>query len=222
MSGKRLTQILICLFVLAFACGTLMAQSGGLKAAPGVRSNIVVPFVERNSSKAAATIFTNLGPTTSNLYNAAAGGYYEAGPANSVGISEQWIALPFTPRQNSHAKQLMAAVGWISGTKKVFLGVYTDAGGVVGTLLGQASTAAIPTSGVCCLLTQVALPGAGVALTANTPYWLVATTDDTAAPDFTGVWQSSNNANTGGNVGLTGWFTFSNLWPAGAVKGTVP
>jgi hypothetical protein len=213
----------ISLTILAtLACGAMFAQD--LKIAPaGALTSAVVPYRDTNSADANITIFTNLGPTPTNLYNIN-GGYYVLGPTNSVGASEQWIAVPFTPKVNSHATQLEAAIQWISGVKKVNLGVYSDNAGVVGTLLpgGQGSSAIIPLYPSCCQLVKVNLIAPGVALTAATPYWLVATTDDIAAPDFTGVWQPSNTATTGADVAQGGWFTFSNLWPAGLVKGTAP
>jgi hypothetical protein len=59
-------------------------------------------------------------------------------------------------------------------------------------------------------------------VTAGTQYWIGASTDDTNAPDFAGVFEASNNATTSADVGLTGWFAFSNIWPAAAAFGTTP
>jgi hypothetical protein len=59
-------------------------------------------------------------------------------------------------------------------------------------------------------------------VTKGTQYWIVATSDDTNAPDFEGVWQSSNHAETGADVALGGWFSFSNNLPAAAASGTIP
>jgi hypothetical protein len=165
-------------------------------------------------------IFTNLGPTKTNDYNITAGGYYVTGPTNGVGTSEQSIALPFTPKGNSHVSQLQAAIGYISGTKLVTLGLYSDASGVVGTLLAGGSSTKIPLEAVCCQLVSVNITS--TAVTAGTQYWIVATSDDVNGPDLAAVWQPSNTANTGGNVALGGWFTFSNLLPAGAAAGTIP
>jgi hypothetical protein len=168
---------------------------------------------------ALSTIFTNLGPNATDNYNDTTG-YYVLGPSNSVALSEQWIALPFTPKQNAHVSQLRVAVGWISGTKKIIVGLYSDSSGTVGTLLAQAETGNIPTDATCCQTANVNITS--TAVTKGTQYWIVVTSDDTHAPDFTGVWQSSNDANTAGDVALGGWFTFSNNLPAGAAFGTIP
>ena len=219
MSSKTLMRALCCLFVVTFACGMVMAQ--GLKIAPKPNHvTFVGAHVDHALPPANVTIFTNLGPTPTNNYNAAAGGYYVSGPLAVDNPTDQWIGLPFLNKQADHVTQIQTAIGWISGTKKVTLGIYTDNAGVVGTMLAQASTNHIPTSGTCCQLTQVNIPS--TALLANTTYWVVATTDDTAAPDFEAAWQASNQSNIGGDVGQGGWFTFSGLVPAVAVKGTNP
>jgi hypothetical protein len=219
MFSKTLMRALCCLFVVTFACGVLVAQE--LKVAPKPNHvTLVAPYVDHSLPPANVTIFTNLGPTATNNYNAAAGGYYVSGPNAIDNPTDQWIAIPFLNKQADHATQIQAAIGWISGTKKVNLGIYTDNAGVVGTMLAQASTTRIPTSGTCCQLAQVNIPS--TALAANTTYWVVATTDDVAAPDFEAVWQPSNQANIGADVAQGGWFTFSGLVPAVAVKGTNP
>ena len=106
---------------------------------------------------------------------------------------EIWDAFPFTPRTEVHATTLAAAIEYISGTKLVNLGVYSDEEGTVGSLLpgGQGSTTDIPASDECCALAVVTLPGAGVALTAGTRSWLVASPDNVNAPTFKGQWQNS-------------------------------
>jgi hypothetical protein len=212
-----------CLFAGTVACGAVSA--GELQIAPGRHSGVTLPYVEPKSTEAPAVIFTNLSSDPLNVYDAAAGGYYLLGPTNSVALPEQWMAIPFIPKVASHAKTLQTAIGIISGTPKVKIGIYTDVGGTVGVPVagGQGNITSFPTAGVCCGLATANLPGAGAALTAGTTYWLVARSDDAAAPDFTGVWQSSFTARTAGNLPPpSSWFTFSNLWPAAAVRGTAP
>jgi hypothetical protein len=179
---------------------------------------------ETSASAGNVTIFTNLGHASTGPY-AAGDGTIVSG--NSVPFQpEVWQALPFMPRVAAHAKTLAAAIGYNSGTKLVNLGIYSDSGGTVGTLLpgGQASTSEIPDFGVCCGLTQVSLPGAGVALTAGTQYWLVASPDNVNAPDFWGFWQHSNLA-----VGayqepefFINWTSFSAQLFAAEIRGTSP
>jgi hypothetical protein len=137
-----------------------------------------------------------------------------------------WSALPFTPRANVHAVNLGAAVSYLSGTKKVNLGIYADNDGVPGALLpgGQASTTDIPNFRACCDLTQVTLPGAGVALTKGTRYWLVASPDDVSAPDFNGLWSPSNLAVDAFEEpeNFEPWTNASGFWLAARIEGTSP
>jgi len=220
MIVRIFTRTLCSLFVLTLASGTLLAQTFQLQK-PRVAHTKPSPFVmpAEDPVPGLKIIYSNLGPTPTNNYNDTTG-YYILGPSNSVGLPEQWIAFPFTAKASSHVSRLSVAVGWISGTKSIIVGLYSDNAGQVGTALATATTTHIPTDATCCGLATVNI--ASTAVTKGTQYWIVVTSDDTNAPDFTGVWQSSNNADTAGDVGLGGWFTFSNNWPAGSASGTIP
>jgi hypothetical protein len=128
--------------------------------------------------------------------------------------------VPFIPATTSHVKQLQVAVGWISGTELVNVGLYSDNGGTVGTLLAGGEASIMPAFGTCCNLVTVNISTTTV--TAGTQYWIVASSDDTNAPDFTAVFQASNLAIIAGDVGLEGWSSFTTNTPAAAAKGTVP
>ena len=225
MNHSSIKKISLTALLATLACGTLLAQE--VRIAPAKPSSVVVPYRDTSSPDANVTIFSNLGPTSTNLYDIASGGYFVTGPTNTDPNMppEQWIALPFTPKVASHAKTLQAAVGYLSGTKKMRLGLYNDSLGTVGTLLADKVTTVIPDFGVCCAVVQVSLGTPGVALTAGTQYWLVASPDATA-PDFAGAWQFSNTAKTAFQQPTAPvpipWTTFSDGWPAGAVKGTAP
>jgi hypothetical protein len=216
MVGKTFTSLLG-LFVLVLACGTVLAQSHQPAIAHTTPSKVVTPT--RDAPPALAKIYSNLGPTATDNYNDATG-YYILGPTNSEALSEQWIALPFKPKANSHVSELRVAVGLISGTPRIIVGLYSDNAGAVGTLLASAPATHIPAFGACCSLVTVHITS--TAVTAATQYWIGVTTDDTNAPDFTGVFESSNDANTGGDESAGTWFTFSNNWPAAEALGTVP
>jgi hypothetical protein len=164
-------------------------------------------------------IFSNIGPNVTNAYNDTTG-YYILGPNNSVGLSEQAIGVPFTPRTSSHVTQLLVAVQWISGTSLVNVGLYSDSGGTVGSLLASAQSSAIPTFGTCCKVVDVTIPS--TAISGGSQYWIVAWSDDTNAPDFTGVFAASNLANIAGDVAQGGWFSFTTNTPAAAARGTIP
>lgn len=169
-------------------------------------------------------LFTNLASDVNARYDPLDGLHVTGKSAFSS--SELSLALPFTVRTSSHAQSLAAAIGYLSGKKKVNLGIYSDSNGIVGVPLpgGQASTGAIPDEGECCDLTRVKLPGAGVALAAGTKYWLVATADNDTAPTFDGRWHFSTLA-----VGayqepeiFVNWTDFSGNWLAAEITGTSP
>jgi hypothetical protein len=212
-----LKRVVGSLLLSTLACGMLAAQNSGAKVAHTVRQGAVTPAQETPSTL--TTIYTDFGPTTTDYYNDTTG-YYVLGPDNSVGDPEQAIGLPFTPRADSHVTQLQAAIGYISGTSVVEIGLYSDASGTPGTLLASGRSTKIPDFGACCTVVTVTI--ASTAVTAGTQYWIVASSDNTHAPDFTGVWQASNLYNISGNESESGWFTFSANVPAGAAKGTVP
>jgi hypothetical protein len=197
------------------ASGMLLAQDGP-KVAHTTKHGSITPG---KAVPGAAVIYTNMGPTLTNLYNGTTG-YYVLGSTNSLGDGEQWIAFPFTPRANAHATSLSVAVGSISGTNAVIVGIYSDNLGSVGTLLAQGETEKIPAFGTCCDLVSVSIPS--TALTGGTQYWVAVSADDTKAPDFTGVFESSNADNIAYNPAQLGWFTFSANVPAILVRGTTP
>lgn len=212
-----LKRVLSSLFVLALASGVLFAQNSHLQVAHTVHTGKITPM-QKSPSSAPRVIFSNIGPSKTNAYNDTTG-YYILGPNNSVGLSEQAIGVPFTPRTSAHVSQLLVAVQWISGTSLVNVGLYSDSGGTVGSLLASAQSSAIPTFGTCCKLVDVTIPS--TAVSGGSQYWIVAWSDDANAPDFTGVFDASNLANIAGDVGQAGWFSFTTNTPAAAAKGTI-
>ena len=168
-------------------------------------------------------IFSNLDPTFGDLYTAGVGAIING---NSVpSSSEVWLALPFTPTVDVHAKTLAAGIAHISGRKKIVLGVYTDNGGIPGALLpgAQSSTTNIPESGECCDLAVVHLRGTGIPLDGGVQYWLVVSTDDRTAADFHGIWQPTTvTVSAYTKPGQFGWTEFSGLWFAAEIQGSNP
>ena len=212
----KLKSLLGCSLVLTLASGMLWAQD-----APKVAHTTRSPAVTKAAPPPAGykVLFSNLSKSTTNLYNATTG-YYVIGPNNSVGFGEQWIALPFTPTWNGHATAIEAAIGYISGASLVDLALYSDNGGAPGSLLAGGSSQNVPAFGSCCQLTYVSIPP--TALNKNTQYWVVAATNDNMAPDFTGVFESTNEGTIAYDPQQLGWFTFSANVPAIAVTGTIP
>ena len=210
-------RVLTCFFVLTLASGLLLAQEAGLKVAHTTHTGPIT--AAKNPKPSLTTIFSNLGPTPTNAYNDTTG-YYVLGPNNSVALPEQWIGVPFTPSADAHVEQLQLAIGYISGTSLVDVGLYSDNAGTVGSPLATGHAVTIPTFGTCCQLVTVNIKSTSI--TKGTQYWIVATSDDTNAADFTGVFQASNLAIIAGDVGLAGWFSFTTNTPAAAARGSIP
>lgn len=213
----QLQRALSGLFVMTLASGITLAQnSGPLKVAKTTRSN--TSSATKNPSSA-RKLWSNLGPSPTNAYNATTG-YYVLGPNNSVGLSEQWIGVPFVPKVNETVTALQVGVQWISGTNSFVVGLYSDNNGTAGTLLASGTGGNAPAFGSCCQTVNVTIPATSISQ--GSQYWIVASSDDTNAPDFTGVYVASNLAIIAGDVGQGGWFSFSTLTPAAAAWGTIP
>jgi len=215
----------ISLAILAtLVCGTLMAQPSRMLSDYGwkPKSSVDIPYRVENPDSPDANIVVAqyLGSTPTALFDPT-NGYVVTGPLDVTFGGPFSLAVKFTAAVNSHAKTLSAAIGYIEGTKKVRLGIYTDNAGLVGTLIQDAVTTAIPNFGACCQLTKVNLSGLGAALTAGTSYWLVASYD-TTAQDFGGAW-AWVPGDVGANDG-TGWVNQGGytLLPAFQIKGTNP
>lgn len=209
-----LKRALCCLFVLTLSSGILMAE--GPKVAHTNHTGPIKPA--KMSPAGTTTIFSNLS-TPSAAYNDTTG-YYVLGPVNSVGLPEQAIGVPFVAPANAHVTQLYVAVQWISGTNLVKVGLYHDLNGTVGSAMATGEVANVPAFGTCCTLPYVNI--ASTEITAGNQYWIVANPDDTNGDDFTGVFTASNLAVIAGDVGETGWSSFTTNTPAAAAKGTIP
>jgi hypothetical protein len=190
------------------------------------------------STPATVTIFSNLGPSSINLFFtgdsvvALNGGCIIGADkldSNFCGrhATETWLAMPFTPKQNSHATILQAAVGLFEGTNQFQLALFNDHNAAPGTALATVTVTDAPPANTCCQLVAGQLGTPGVALAAGTQYWVVAKTDDVNAPDFSGIWAFANSGLVSVHDlqpdGQTGWSTVENGGGlAFAVKGTIP
>jgi hypothetical protein len=196
------------------------------------RSPKTVHFTEKSkihepaqAPPALATIFSNLGPATDTYNDTFA--EIVAGPASSTGASFSF-ALPFSPKTNAHVREVRAALQWGgTGTNQVNLSLYSDVGGLPGTILaGPGTITNLPTWVTCCTLAVWKLTS-DLPVTAGTRYWIVADTPTSGTgSDFFGVWnvifptpflQASN----------VGGFQWSPIYggeqdAAAAVYGTVP
>jgi hypothetical protein len=135
------------------------------------------------------------------------------------------IALPFTPKSNSHVSQVRVAVQYYGlGANQVNLTIYSDSGGIPGTpLAGPVTVTNLPGYGTCCTLAIASFTPLAVA--AGTKYWVVADTPVSGpGSDFVGVWDFvSANLEFGGTNGNDGWVAeIADTEPAGQVLGTLP
>jgi hypothetical protein len=135
------------------------------------------------------------------------------------------IALPFTPKSNSHVSAVGVAVQYSGqGANQVNLGIYSDSNGVPGTALaGPVTVSNLPDFGTCCALAVARFTP--LAITAGTQYWVVANTPVSGqGSDFVGAWDFVFKVKTFASTnGINGWAAENaDTLPAGAVLGTVP
>jgi len=89
---------------------------------------------------------------------------------------QTWVAVAFTPTANATATKLEVSAGRQGGGGAGFeVGLYSDAGGIPGTVLKSVHVSKLPVYGECCDVATANL-GHGVALTAGTQYWVAVTT----------------------------------------------
>ncbi|HEY2712624.1 MAG TPA: hypothetical protein VGI60_08930 [Chthoniobacterales bacterium] len=130
--------------------------------------------VDNNQVEADApdVIFSNLARTPGDTFNSQPGFGFTVAGKDVLGETETWQAVRFVPTADTQAKILKVAPGYVSGTKRVNIGLYNNSilNEPGGPLLGaQGSTTQIPDDGECCRLAKVTLNDPGVTLAAGTP-----------------------------------------------------
>ncbi|MFZ3263257.1 MAG: hypothetical protein WA172_04610 [Terriglobales bacterium] len=183
---------------------------------------VAVPAPE--APQGLTTIYSSLGTDPTNLYN-----YIDtwlvSGPNSLVGISD-FIAMPFTPKANSHISEVRAAILFYgNGADQVNLSIYKDSKGHPGGLLaGPVTVGNLPKSFTCCQLAVANF--ASVPVTGGKQYWVVANTPKTGqGSNFLGEWAGAVSPvlMLAGDAEQTGWVAFNgNGLPAGDILGTVP
>ncbi len=166
----------------------------------------------------------------SNFATAYPNGLYFSGLGNTItgpgvplnpGIAS---AAQFTVSKGGTASGVYAAIGLLSGNAMIDLAIYTDNGGVPGNLLWSSETKVRPPFGTCCGVIKATISG-GLPLTANTPYWLVATADAPVHSNFNGAWSVSTinqvtDVLAATNFNGAGWQSYpTNTPPAFAITG---
>ncbi|MFZ0686619.1 MAG: choice-of-anchor R domain-containing protein [Terriglobales bacterium] len=214
------TLLFVCL--MALCSMNLLAQAKHARTMHTTeKSAIHVPPEAPDTSL--TVIYSNLNSNQSTLYNDS-NGWTLSGPNSEIGIT-QFIGLPFTPAANSHVSEVQVAVQYAgAGANQINLSIYTDDGGVPGTLISKVKTVKnLSTFGTCCTLTVAKFTP--VEVTAGTQYWVVADTPLTGkGDDLYGVWDYVYlNAPQAFSQG-SGWIGFdaSETEAAGEVLGTTP
>jgi hypothetical protein len=178
------------------------------------------PDVDQSLKK----IYSNLGRNKTDRF-LDTNGWTIAGPNAGIGVT-QYVAIPFTPKANSHVTQTQVAVEWVQGDNQVNFSLYSDAGGVPGTLItGPVTVTGLATFGTCCQLAVANFKSTAVA--AGTKYWVVADEPSTGPGSNTwGAWAfvptlfpfAFFNPTNGGWLAADG----ASAEAAGAVYGTIP
>jgi hypothetical protein len=169
-------------------------------------------------------IYSNLGPKN-DLYLDTDGWYITGFNSNGSDGYAFAIALPFTPKSDSHVSEVGVAVQYSGeGANQVNLSIYSDTGGVPGNLLaGPVTVTNLPDVGTCCQLAVASFTPLKV--TAGDQYWVVADTPASGqGSDFFGAWDfESKVMSFGGTNGVDGWVAENgDSEPAGAILGTIP
>lgn len=217
-------KAILVLCILATCHLFLFAQASHVPRAVHAKQKPEVHVPAQESPEGLTTIYTNLGPKK-DAYLSTDG--WSITGFNSFGGSSYAfeIALPFTPKSNSHLSQVRAALQYDGyGSNQVNFSIYSDASGTPGTLLaGPVTVTNLPNFPSCCALAVANFTP--LALTGGTQYWVVANTPASGqGSDFVGVWNWNHKILPfAGSNGVNGWFAeIGDTWPAGAVLGTVP
>jgi hypothetical protein len=206
-------SLLVCLVALCSV--TLLAQTRGTRVVH-TKEKSAVHVPAQDAPDALTKIYNNLGSKTDAYYDQS--GWFIGG---SFRVS---VAIPFTPKVDSHVLQVQAAVQYLgSGANQVDLSVWGDFNGVPsGLLAGPVTVTNLPAAGTCCALAVANFPS--FAVSAGTKYWIVAGVPPSGTgSDFQGEWAFVHKVVPFAEALNGSWTAFSaNDLPAGAVLGTIP
>lgn len=158
----------------------------------------------------------------SNLASDYPKGLYFAGEGETIyasGGNSQFVAGGFTPTASTKAVEVQVAVGnFGDGNSTYTLSINADASGVPGTALASKVITSTNTFGECCGVVSVKFP-AGVALAANTPYWVVVSLTARQEKDMDdGAWNLAttdqvDDAPFAFNPNNSGWVAYGTTQP---------
>jgi hypothetical protein len=217
----KLGTLLASAMAVAVSTAAVAASTPGVSVSLDKRTVIATPhgttkitpnFIHTPASK---TIYSNLATKYPNGIYFSGEGDTLCGPSCALGESIE-VAGGFTPAASATATEVDAAVGYIEGTDSITLAIYSDNSGAPGTALWSGEAKTLPTFGDCCGLASAKIKG-GLALTAGTPYWVVATTNKKEATTFAAWNLATTNQITAApaayNDNDTGWTSYTTILP---------
>jgi hypothetical protein len=170
--------------LLTFYTQAVLAQTGPTPTIVHSQERAAIHVPSPKAPAGLKKIYSNLGRKLE-LYDE---GRYAtiSGPNSSE--AQFFLAMPFTPKSDSHVSQVGVAVQYISGANQVNVSIYASSGGAPGTLLaGPVTVTNLPTYPNCCELPPANF--SSVAVTGGTQYWIVVNTPLTGTgSDFLGAW----------------------------------
>ena len=169
--------VLVC-FLALFSLA-LFAQTGERPRMVHTTEKSAIHIPPQEAPTALKVIFSNLGTSKTDLYNDAFG--------SVISVNES-LAVPFTPKSDSHISQVQVAAQYQDGANEVHVSIYEGSGDIPETLLaGPVKVKNLPDFGTCCTL--AAANFSPLAVSAGTKYWVVLGTPLTGTgSDFEGVW----------------------------------
>jgi hypothetical protein len=142
-------------------------------------------------------------------------GYAINGPDTG---GRQFLAMPFTPKEDTTVKKFLMALVWVRGPNIVNVSLRTDAGGIPGEVIDKTEIFDLPPWKTCCKVTVWRTKG--IPVVAGVRYWLVALTTDVTMLG----WQLNTVLDEGrtafkDEVGARGWETYVQTRSAFSVLG---
>jgi hypothetical protein len=194
----------------ALAAPTNVMLSNGAAVTTGTRAPGAGGFYHAHAPKGGTVIFDSIG---GGGYNCCSG-WTVSGPDSPLG-EQIWTAIQITPTGSGKVTEIVAGVGYVTGSNSAELAIYSDAGGVPGTLRWSGDVSDLPVFGSTSTTTVMAKVKK-VKIKANTPFWVAVQTDANSS-DTWDAWNESNttSAPLAQNTG-SGWTNYGSN-AAGAV-----
>ena len=219
-------KTLVLVFLLMLSTSLLFAQAKHVGRMTKTTEKSAIHTPSQDEPAGLAKIYSNLGKSKTDRYLDTNGWTVNGPNASGFNGNYQWFGMPFTPKSDSHVSQVQVAVEWVAGGNQVNLNLYSDSGGVPGTLLaGPVTVTNLGTFGTCCTLAIANFPS--TAVSGGTQYWVVANTPTSGTgSDSWDAWafvpalylQSFFSNQNGYWIG----FDAATAEAAGAVYGTIP